>query len=54
MRKKKKERILTFNSKRPTAIPAAAPDPAKPTKWMLPTLLANNEAPIFKIDKINK
>lgn len=29
-------------------IPEAAPDPASPTKWILPMLLANREAPTYK------
>ena len=40
--------LNTFNSKAPTAIPAAAPEPARPMKCSLPMLLANNEAPICK------
>lgn len=35
----------TFHSNPPTAMPAAAPVPAKPTKWPLPILLANRDAP---------
>ena len=35
----------TFNSKTPLPIPAAAPDPAKPTKCPDPILLANKDAP---------
>ena len=36
---------LTFNSKAPTEIPAAAPDPASPMKCSLPMLLAKRDAP---------
>jgi hypothetical protein len=39
--------LLTFNSKTAIPIPLAAPDPARPTKWPLPMLLANNEAPTY-------
>lgn len=39
---------LTFHSKPPVAIPEAAPVPARPTKWLLPMLLAKREAPIWK------
>lgn len=38
--------ILTLNSKAPTAIPPAAPDPARPMKWPEPMLLENKDAPI--------
>jgi len=34
-----------LNSKAPTAIPEAAPVPARPIKCSLPILLANSEAP---------
>ena len=37
--------VLTFNSNTAIPIPLDAPDPAKPTKWPLPMLLANSEAP---------
>ena len=36
---------LTFNSNTATAIPSAAPDPAKPIKCSDPILLANKDAP---------
>ena len=39
---------LTLNSNAPTPIPAAAPEPASPTKCSLPILLANNEAPTWE------
>lgn len=38
--------LLTFHSNPPMAIPAAAAVPAIPTKWPLPMLLANSDAPI--------
>lgn len=38
---------LTFHSNPPTAMPPAAPVPAKPTKWPLPMLLANRDAPTW-------
>lgn len=41
----KPEAILTFHSNAPTAIPAAAPVPASPTKCPLPILLLNKDAP---------
>jgi len=44
---------LTFHSYVPTAIPLAAPVPAKPMKWPLPILLENNEAPICPIMKLH-
>ncbi|KAH3794771.1 hypothetical protein DPMN_148309 [Dreissena polymorpha] len=31
------------------AMPAAAPKPTMPTKWRLPMLLENNEAPTWKM-----
>lgn len=40
---------LTFHSKPPTAIPLAAPVPARPTKCPLPMLLANRDAPTLNI-----
>ena len=40
---------LTLNSKAPTPIPAAAPEPARPIKCSLPMLLANNDAPTYGI-----
>ena len=40
--------ILTLSSNAATAIPDAAPDPAKPMKCSLPMLLANNDAPTYK------
>ena len=42
--------MLTFNSNAPTLIPAAAPDPANPTKCSLPILLANNDIPTYGRD----
>ena len=41
----KKLTVLTLSSNAPTAIPAAAPDPARPMKCSLPMLLANKLAP---------
>lgn len=46
--------LLTFHSNPPTAMPLAAPVPAKPTKWPLPMLLANRDAPTWKKQKPNK
>lgn len=40
-----KQFFLTFHSNVPTAIPEAAPAPAKPMKCPLPTLLENSDAP---------
>lgn len=40
---------LTFHSSTTTAIPEAAADPASPTKWSLPMLLAKREAPIWNV-----
>lgn len=40
--------FLTFHSNPPTAIPPAAPVPAKPINKPLPTLLDIREAPIWK------
>ena len=37
--------LLTFSSNAPTAMPAAAPEPASPIKCSLPILLANRLAP---------
>ena len=45
---------LTFHSKPPTAIPLAAPVPARPTKWPLPMLLANREAPTCGGEILNR
>ena len=36
---------LTAVSNQPTPIPEAAPELAKPTKWLAPILLENKEAP---------
>ena len=36
---------LTLSSKTPFPMPAAAPDPANPTKCPEPMLLANKDAP---------
>ena len=41
--------LLTFHSYAMAAMPAAAPEPAIPMKWPLPTLLANRDAPTWKI-----
>ena len=43
---------ITFNSNPEIAIPEAAPNPAKPMKCPLPTLLANKDAPTFLIIKL--
>lgn len=38
--------LIKNNQYQTDPIPEAAPEPAKPMKWPLPMLLANNEAPI--------
>lgn len=48
----KKNILLTFHSKPPTAIPLAAAVPARPTKWPLPMLLAKRDVPTC-VRKIN-
>lgn len=43
--------LLTFSSKTATAIPSAAPEPARPIKCSEPILLANRDAPTCYISK---
>ena len=43
--------LLTFHSNMMTAIPEAAPEPAIPTKLLLPMLLANRDNPTWRKKK---
>ena len=45
--------MFTLSSNAATAIPEVAPEPASPMKCSLPMLLANSDAPTFRIE-INK
>lgn len=43
-----KTKQITLSSKTATPIPLEAPDPARPTKWPLPMLLANRDRPTYR------